>query len=133
MINRIVLCMSVLLISLSQAFAIEAPKVPAGAKKLTGAEIIAAYDGNTYVFDNFTEKEPLTGKTTYDLKKKTTTGEWAMGKEGGKFKGKARIKGDQFCYTVGGQKEKCNFVYEDGPDIYEVDTKGVVTSKIHKE
>ena len=61
--------------------------------------------------------------------KKTTTGKWAMGKEGGDFKGKARVKGDQFCYTVGGQKERCNVVYQDGADIYEVNPKGVVTSK----
>src|SRR5438105_2912510 len=87
--------------------AIDAPALPASAKKQTGAEIMALYDGQTYAFNNFTEKEPLTGQTTYDLEKKITSGKWVMGKSGGDFKAKARVNGDQFCYTIKGQKEKC--------------------------
>jgi hypothetical protein len=46
--------------------AVTAPTLPATAKKLTGAEITALYDGALITWDNFTQKEEMTGTATLD-------------------------------------------------------------------
>jgi hypothetical protein len=105
------------------------PKLPATAKKLTGAEITALYDGLTVNWHNYALSG--TGTATYDLKKGSQTGTWNIGGKSGAINGKIRVKGDTFCYTVN-SKEECDSIYTDGADIYEVNSKGIVVSKNQK-
>jgi hypothetical protein len=114
------------------AFAESPPALPASAKKLTGKEIAALYDGATVSFNNFTMKQPLTGTDTYGLKAHAHQGTYTLGGKSGSFSGAARVKGDQFCHREGSSSEHCAFVYTDGADIYEVNAKGIVESQNHK-
>ena len=114
------------------AFAESAPALPTSAKKLTGKEITALYDGATVNFNNFTMKQPLTGTDTYDLKAHSHQGTYTLAGKSGSFSGAARVKGDQFCHREGSGSEHCAFVYTDGADIYEVNAKGIVKSQNHK-
>ncbi len=109
------------------ALAQSAPALPASAKKLSGKEIAALYDGATVSFNNFTKDKPLTGKATYDLKANSQSGEFNYGGQTGTFKGAIRVKGDTFCFTEN-KKETCSSVYLDGGTIYEVSPKGAVIS-----
>jgi hypothetical protein len=113
--------------------AVTAPPLPSTAKKLTGAEIIALYDGASITWDNFSQKQEMTGTADLDLKKKTQTGTWQSGKDSGNFSGTAMVKGDKFCHRVKPSKEVCDSVYTDGNDIYEVNDKGIVDSKNMKK
>jgi hypothetical protein len=115
------------------AVAGSAPSLPSAAKKLSGKEISALYDGLTINFNNFTMNEPLTGTDTYNLKGHAHQGTYSLGGKTGTFSGSARVKGDQFCHREGNSKEHCAFVYTDGADIYEVNAKGVVESLNHKQ
>jgi hypothetical protein len=118
-----------LILAISPCLAVEAPSLPSSAKKLTGKEIAALYDGATVAFNNFTMAQPLTGTVTYDLKSHKHHGTYKLGEQGGQFTGALRIKGDQFCHAEGNSKERCVSVYTDNSDIYEVNSKGVVESK----
>jgi len=116
---------------IASAYAKETPpKLPLTAKKLTGAEITALYDGVTVNWHNYALSG--TGTATYDLKKGVQTGTWNMGGKSGAINGTIRVKGDTFCYTVN-KKEECDSVYTDGADIYEVNSKSVVVSKNQKQ
>jgi hypothetical protein len=108
------------------AFAIDAPKLPASAKKLSGKEIVALYDGATVSFNNFTAKESLTGTVTYDFKSKTHKGHYVLGTQSGDFEGPIRINGNTFCHKENKGKETCSSVYTDGSSIYETNAKGAV-------
>jgi hypothetical protein len=122
------------LVSLANAaFAQSAPSLPASAKKLSGKEITALYDGLTINFNNFTMKQPLIGTDTYNLKGHSHQGTYSMGGKSGTFSGRARVKGDQFCHKEGSGAEHCAFVYTDGADIYETNAKGIVESLNHKQ
>jgi hypothetical protein len=70
----------------------------------------------------------VTGEVSYDLKAGTNRGSWALGSRKGDFNGKIRVAGDRFCYMAGPQDERCNYVYVDGDDIYEVKQSGIVDS-----
>lgn len=114
------------------AYAAKAPSLPPGAKKLSGKEIVALYDGSAVDFDNYTMVMSLAGTGRYDFKHKSIAGNFVMGDKKGKFTGSIRIKGDRFCYKVNAPKETCVSIYVDGDDIYEVNAKGIVTSKNKK-
>jgi hypothetical protein len=118
---------------ITPAVAIDAPKLPASAKKLTGKEITALYDGTTIKFNNFTMNKPLTGTDTYNFGNKKHSGSYTIGTDSGHFSGDIRVKGDLFCHKEGNGKEKCSSVYLDGSDIYEVSPKGVVESMNQKQ
>lgn len=120
-------------LSCTPAVALDAPQLPATAKKLTGPEIKALYDGASVSFNNFTQKVALTGTDTYDLGKNTHAGTFSIGGKTGTFKGSIRIKGDLFCHKEGSGKERCASVYTDGADIYEVNAKGTVESMNKKQ
>ena len=110
------------------------PLLPTTAKKLSGADITALYDGATVNWHRF--KVGGTGTTTYDFKTKTISGTWAMGGKKGTFTGKIRVKEDKFCYTINPankNKEICGSVYTDGTNIYEVTAKGVVDAQNQKQ
>jgi len=111
--------------------AMTAPTLPATAKKLTGAEIMALYDGSTVKWTNFAQG--MTGTATSDFKKKTETGTWAAGDKKGNYTSAISVKGDTFCYKTGKSKEVCNSVYTEGADIYQVNAKGIVESEDQKQ
>jgi hypothetical protein len=111
------------------ALAVNAPRLPSTAKKLTGAEIIKLYDGHTISFNNFSLNKPLSGQFTFNYKAKTISGTYVFGTEKGTFKGSIRISGDSYCYKVRKGKESCGAIYKDGPDIYEVNSMGRVISQ----
>jgi hypothetical protein len=115
------------------ALAAEAPKVPVSAKKLTSAEILKLYDNQTFAYEAYMKDGVGTGTATYDFTAKKNKVNWTMGNKSGTAQGSIRIKSNQFCYTIGGAKESCNFLYVDGSDVYEVNSKGVVTAKTHKQ
>jgi hypothetical protein len=115
------------------ALALKAPPLPSSAKPLSAKEVIELYDGATIAFDNYEFDKSLTGTSHMDFKKKTIHGDYVYGDEAKKtFKGKIRMKSDNFCYKVNKNKEACVRVYLDGSDIYEVNAKKVVTSKNKK-
>jgi hypothetical protein len=119
--------------SISPALALEAPELPSSAKKLSGSEIVALYDGATIAFNNFTSKLPLTGTDTYNFAKKSHSGSYSIGGKRGTFTGQIRVKGDMFCHREGKGKETCSSVYTNGVYIYEVNQKGVVESMNQKQ
>ena len=122
-------------ISISVAAAVTAPKLPASAKKLTGAEISALFDGATLTFESYAHANLVSGTATFDLKNHTQTGTWeaaAVNKKGD-VSGFVEVKGDQWCFKPDPSKEFCNFVYKDGDDIYEVSSSKVVVAKDKKQ
>lgn len=110
------------------AFGADAPPLPASAKRLDDAGIAALYDGKTFSFKSFTFYGVVTGEVTYDFTTKTNHGTYELGSRHGSFDGTIRVFGDKFCYLAGYNNERCNYVYIDGDDIYEVRQSGVVES-----
>ena len=123
--------LAILGLSMSVASAVTSPKLPASAKKLTGAEISALFDGATISFESYAHPNFVTGTATFDLKNHTQTGSWEapVVKKKGDVKGFVEVKGDQWCFKPEPTKEYCNFVYQDGGDIYEVSSGHVVVAK----
>ncbi len=118
-------------VGISVAAAVTAPKLPASAKKLTGAEISALFDGATLTFESYTHPNLVSGTATFDLKNHTQTGTWeaaAVNKKGD-VSGFVEVKGEQWCFKPDPKKEFCNFVYMDGADVYEVSGSKVVLAK----
>jgi hypothetical protein len=118
-------------VGISAAAAVTAPKLPASAKKLTGAEISALFDGATLTFESYAHPNLVSGTATFDLKNHSQTGTWeaaAVNKKGD-VSGFVEVKGDQWCFKPDPNKEFCNFVYKDGDDIYEVSGSKVVLAK----
>jgi hypothetical protein len=118
----------------TSAWAVDAPPLPSTAKKLQGPEIEALYVGGHAVGTSFQDKKSLvTFDVKMDPKKKTILGNWALkGGKSGKVDMNYSIRGDNWCNKArkGGGKEVCVSVYTDGSDVYEVDDKGVVASKL---
>jgi hypothetical protein len=119
----------------SVAAAVAAPKLPASAKKLAGAEISALFDGATLTFESYAHANLVSGTVTFDLKNHTQTGTWeaAAANKKGDVSGFVEVKGDQWCFKPDPNKEFCNDVYKDGDDIYEVTTSKVVVAKEKKK
>ena len=107
------------------------PKLPATAKKLTGPEITALYDGSSVNWHNYAANG--TGTAKYDLKQNKQDVTYNFGGKTGTFTGKIRVKGDTFCFVPPKAKEVCESVYTDGNDIYEVSSKGIVDGKNQKQ
>jgi uncharacterized protein YuzE len=121
--------LAALALSATQSFALEAVQLPATAKKLSAEEIHKLYNGTRAWFDNKQNKVSLTGEIFYDMDKKLMFGTYNWdSKDKGLFKGKAWVKGDQFCNKPQKGKETCTTVYLDGKTYYEVDAKGNVAS-----
>ena len=107
----------------------DVPTLPATAKKLDAAGIRTLYHGMRGSFDNFQNEATLTGEVFYDMDRKVMFGTYNWdNKDKGLFKGKAWIKGDQFCNKPDKGKQTCTDVYLDGRDYYETDAKGKVVS-----
>jgi hypothetical protein len=122
-------------LSVSIASAVTAPKLPASAKKLTGAEISALFDGATMRFQSYAHPNFVSGTVSFDLKHHAQTGNWeapAVNKKG-EVKGFVEVKEDKWCFNTDQKKEFCNFVYKDGDDIYEVSSSNVVVAKEKKQ
>lgn len=127
-------CAAIILAVLgSPVFAEDAPNLPPSAKRLAGATIAALYDGMAFTFKSQTFYGLVTGEVTYDFKTGTNHGTYALGSRKGTFDGKIRIAGDRFCFRAGSPGERCNYVYIDGDDIYEVRQSGIVDSVKRKK
>lgn len=112
----------------ASAVAQDVARLPPTARQLTSQEIAILYDGKTYAFESVTFHGFVTGNVSYDLGAGTNHGTWALGSRTGSFDGEIRIVRDRFCYMAGPQDERCNYVYLDGDDIYEVKQSGIVDS-----
>jgi hypothetical protein len=110
------------------AFAEDTAHLPPSAKRLAGATIAALYDGAAFTFKSQTFYGLVIGEVSYDFTTGTNHGTYALGFRKGTFDGKIRIAGDRFCYRAGSPRERCNYVYVDGADIYEVRQSGIVDS-----
>ena len=122
-------CAAIILAVLgSPVFAEGPPRLPPSSTRLAGATIAALYDGRTYTFESHTSFGVATGEVTYDLKAGTNRGTYQLGSRKGTFDGEIRITRDRFCYKTGSTGERCNYVYLDGQDIYEVRQSGIVDS-----
>ena len=114
----------------SPAIAAEAPSLPKSAKKLTGPEIVALYDGATVKWHDYSVDG--TGTSTYDLKGHEQHGTYTIGGQTKPFTGQIRVKRDQFCFVLVDGTETCRYVYVNGKDIYEVDRNNAVLGKSRK-
>ena len=126
---RFILVAVVLLFTTEMALAVNAPKLPVNARKLTGAEIVALYGVGSFRFHNFTGKQSVTGTFRVNFTKKTASGTFVDGKGKGTWSGTVRISGDRFCRKISKRREGCVSVYVDGTTIYEVNGSGVVESR----
>jgi hypothetical protein len=123
--NIVVLSLALLT---SPALAQEAPKLPATAKKITGKEILALYEGKTLTNVGYTPWGVSTGKLTFNIKENSMVSEFKMGEKTGTATVKVRVKGDTFCWIApNDKKERCHLVHVDTDGtIYETDDKKVV-------
>jgi hypothetical protein len=112
----------------TSALAARSPDLPASARKLSAAEIVSLYDGESFSFTTYTSFGVATGTVTYDFKTKTNRGKYQLGFRKGDIDGRIRMDGDRFCYKVRLDSEHCDFVYLAGNDIYDVDPSGKVRS-----
>lgn len=126
--SRLASAVAVFAVLVPAAFAENVSTLPPSAKRLAGATIATLYDGNAFTFKSQTFYGLVTGEVTYDFKAGTNHGTYALGSRNGTFDGKIRIAGDRFCYRAGSPGERCNYVYIDGADIYEVRGSGIVDS-----
>jgi hypothetical protein len=110
------------------AAAATAPTLPPSAEKLTADQITALYDGNTYTFTSYTRFGVATGTVTYDFKANSSHGTYKLGWYRGTISGRIHMDGDKFCYKVSIDREHCDFLYQDGDTIYDVDPDGAVQS-----
>jgi hypothetical protein len=125
---RHLVCAAIILTASVPAFAEDTTRLPPSAKRLAGASIAALYDGNAFTFKSQTFYGSVTGEVSYDFNAGTNHGTYALGSRRGTFDGKIRIVGDRFCYRAGTPGERCNYVYIDGADIYEVRQSGKIDS-----
>ena len=115
------------------ALAVQAPQLPASAKRLTADQIIKLYDGNTFTFTSYTRFGVASGTVTYDLKNNKSRGSYDLGSHHGTIDGKIHMDGDKFCYKVSMDREHCDFMYRDGQSVYDVDPDGSVRSVNQKQ
>ena len=129
---RLIRAAIILSLTVSLALAAGTPKVPKSAKKLTGNEILTLYDNTWFNFHNYL-KPTTTGTFLVSFTTKTASGTYIKGKESGTWIGTVRIKGSQFCRRINKHKEGCVFLYVDGPNVYEVNSRGVLESMNKKQ
>lgn len=124
------------LLTLSAALADTAAKLPASAKQLTKAEIVAIYDGKLFNWSH-PEGDKGHGTTTYVAKTQTIGGTYDVGGNTGEWEGKVTWKGDQYCFKTRGKGQKkwsattCNLVFLDGSTAYEVNPKTKAINSIN--
>lgn len=125
------------LASTTAALASGMPSLPAGAKQLTKAEIIALYDGKTFIWKNEKNGGPGTGTTRLDAKKGTIGGTFRIGEASGEWEGKVSFKGDQYCFRTRGKGQpkygplECNLIFLDGTTAYEVNPKTKAVNSVN--
>ena len=125
---RLLNAAAILILTTGIATAATAAHVPASARKLTGAEIVRLYDNTWFRFHNYM-KPVTTGTFLVNFAARTASGTYKTGKRRGNWRGTVRIRGDKFCRTIGKQRETCVFLYVDGGDVYEVNSRGRIESK----
>jgi hypothetical protein len=125
---RLICAAALLAPAIDLAAGAEAPTLPPSAKRISGATITRLYDGKTFTFKSFTFYGVVTGEVSYDFSAGANHGSYQLDAHQGTFDGKIRVSGDKFCYLAGYNDERCNSVYVDGVDIYEVRQSGIVES-----
>lgn len=133
LVRRLICASAILAAVAPSAFGEEPPQLPASAVRLAGASILELYDGQTFAFESVTFHGRVTGEVIYDFTSGTNRGTWQLGSRTGSFDGKIRIARDRFCYMAGPRDERCNYVYRDAEDIYEVKQSGIVDSVKRKK
>jgi hypothetical protein len=115
-------------VTAAPALAADPPKLPASAMQVPGPKIAALYDGKTFAYRTYTFFGVVTGEVTYDFKTNTNHGTYRLGWHRGTFDGQISVSGDKFCYKTSSYSERCNYVYADGDELYEVKPSGIVDS-----
>jgi hypothetical protein len=126
-LRRIACAAIILPLAAGPAVGADPPPLPATAKRLGDDAIVALYDGKTFAFQSFTFIGIATGTVTYDFTTMTDKGTYKIGPHSGTFGGAISVSEDKFCYAASGG-QRCNYVYVDGADIYEVKQSGIVDS-----
>lgn len=102
--------------------------VPASAKLMKRADIVAAYAGKSITWQRANGGD-VSGTATFSADLKSATGDWKTADQRGEFESKVTLKGDQYCYQARdkGKKEygklTCAIMYSDGAQFYEVEPK----------
>lgn len=118
------------------ALADASTKLPASAKQLTKAEIVALYDNKPYNWSH-PAGDKGHGTTMYVSKSETIGGTYDVGGNTGEWEGKVTWKGDQYCFRTRGKGQKkyspttCNLVFLDGTTAYEVNPKTKAINSIN--
>jgi hypothetical protein len=115
----------------SGATAVEAPKVPPAAKKLSGPQIEALYRDATVVGMNFDQRDLITFTATItSATRRFTVHVFSANRHVGSAEVGYRIEGDLWCYKpVNGGTETCVTVHLDGEVIYEVRPDGRLSAR----
>ena len=113
----------------------DGPQAACIGKETHGAEISARFDGATMKFASYAHQNFVTGMAIFDLQEPYADGELggSCSEQEGEVKGFVEVKGDQWCFKPDPKNEFCNFVYQDGADIYEVSSGHVVVAKERKK
>jgi hypothetical protein len=101
------------------------PKIPDGAKPLSGTEVVALLDGRTFKFTGY--DQPIVGTTKWDAKSQTVSGDYVWAKtEKGTFTVKWFIDGDKNCIQEPDKDPVCQTVYATDNGFMEINAKGKV-------
>jgi hypothetical protein len=108
------------------AFAIEAPKLPSSAKKLSAKEIIELMGDVPLTFEEYDGGYLRTGTVVIDFQTNKLDAKTECSGVPCQISGKAWTRDDMFCHEVYTGFEICAFVYLDGSALYFVGTDGKV-------
>jgi hypothetical protein len=97
--------------SVFPALAVESPKLPPSAKKLSQIEIVALYDRVPMTYEDYMYEVLTTGAMVLDLNNGTLQGTYSYPGSSGQIIGKVWMKDDQLCAIIeGGRPESCSSI-----------------------
>ncbi|AUW43891.1 hypothetical protein [Rhizobium leguminosarum] len=108
------------LLSGINAYAVDLPALPAGAKKVTLEEFKAFADGKHVKVEIFDLEKPVTADLVWSWKKGTITGKANVDGKMMDVKSKLTFKDGKACSNAKGEKPNCHSIYIDGDKFYEV-------------
>jgi hypothetical protein len=108
--------------------------VPAGAVRIPAKQIFDLYNGRTYAFESYAERQPIVGFVRFDLRNGRNVGRWRQAKKTGNFSGRVRFIKDLICYKLQGENnETCNAVFVTRSEIFEVNDRRRVDTVLFRE
>jgi hypothetical protein len=108
--------------------------LPAGAVRIPAKEIFNLYNGRTYAFQSYVERQPIVGFVQFDLRNGRNAGRWRQGKQTGTFSGRVRFIKDLICYKLQGENnETCNAVFVTRSEIFEVSHRRRVDTVLFRD